>query len=925
MKFDDINDNYIAINTKLYHLKRLLKNKLRPYVNIDDTESFITLVHKVNDIPTLTYDIIGNKKPSTNVPNIVSPNTDTQTNLTQYNYELYQRIRYYIQWLRYYLALKGVPIDDINNAHTLRDHIELIDFMDRIEDSILNIVNLNNNTLYLNTPNRIPYTYTTDTDVPEIYYSLHGTDDKDIIDGYIIIEQNNNIISRIRVTQPLILRPQQLGQQSYTIYFEGTKKYRQSQKQTFTINVLPPKLQIYINAVNTTTSSRYYQDNFIGYYDDTWDLSFTTKTINDTVIPNVPLTIDIDDGQHFEITTDNDGNYVLSNILIHKYSSDNNNKPIAITATSHITNENNFTNNTTSYDIDIYHTLVQLIPSTTYAGAPNYNFECAICDEATGVLYNTSYDTQDMTINFLGNNITSTINNGKAIISYDEPLDVNDYIIQCTLDIEDIHPPDAFNTNNISDEDDEGNEEEYDGEDAEMNFNDDTEYEENDTTTIQYIPVTYNLSLHVISNFSLPEQVLYYLMDTPSITCRLDGVIDATDVYTDTDSNSSTYHNSISSESSIVTLPEQYKQIGTHVLTLQTPSPYTETISYGYDIIKPFRITQLEYNRKSNARYKITFYDTEHLQPVWFERQFYTISNESMSISDDAIITSSTITSSVFTFTINILKHETTYGNNTLKVFLNGYEESVDFVLTDSIFRLLTSNVDLGEQDVLIQSFDENIDNITLSVPDSINLNEIQGPSSANEFRALCEFTRAGQYNITISDGNEEETHSITVNKGDLNFNASLPNEIIYTNYDNIGTFQGRVVPYYQNTSTSAAIHVILLQVLVNNQVISQSRFSIENDANNMQAQTLISSDANATYLQHNMYTIFYDNINQMLNNNCQLIIIIAENYNYHGQTITIPFTVIEQESNITISNQYSAYIDTHNQYDIVIEDTTQQ
>ena len=151
--FNDIKYNYYTILNSINDLKALLISELSPYVSVNASMSFEELIHKINDIPSLTYDIPVNTRPSNVTPPITPPIVNNQynsnTNLTKYNVELYERIKYYMLWIRYYVVLKGAPIYIVNQAKTLKDFILLIQYIDIVETPTLTVSNVSaSNNIY---------------------------------------------------------------------------------------------------------------------------------------------------------------------------------------------------------------------------------------------------------------------------------------------------------------------------------------------------------------------------------------------------------------------------------------------------------------------------------------------------------------------------------------------------------------------------------------------------------------------------------------------------------------------------------------------------------------------------------------------------------------------------------------------------------
>lgn len=191
-----------------------------PSENSDVSLSFADLINKINDIPAIEYYYDNNIKPLNN-PNILDSESIENMNYTEYNMHLAKQINYYMRLLGYYLILKGVDINLVNNALNLESRIALLDFIQVYKDVQLSV-------------DEQEYKYMQKTSIP---YTLRDISDNNITVGNIILGRDGKIIRTITAGEELFVTPKDVGLIEYHIIYEGYGQYRPVE-MTYEINVL---------------------------------------------------------------------------------------------------------------------------------------------------------------------------------------------------------------------------------------------------------------------------------------------------------------------------------------------------------------------------------------------------------------------------------------------------------------------------------------------------------------------------------------------------------------------------------------------------------------------------------------------------------------------------------------------------------------
>lgn len=491
-------------------------NGLVNYLN----EDFTHLINAVGDIQAIEVDNSNNIKPA-HMPEI------DNTNISSFYITLYKRIRYYMKLIGYYLILKGVPVEEVYRATSLKELIELIDLIDVIVPSFLSLAHVDE-TQYYGTSIIVDY----------ILKDVNGFD---IEEGDITVTDSNGIVyDSIEAGKPIMITPLSITEkingeyeyETFTVMYHGTDNYRPSKVQTFSVKILPAKIHLTVNMTNISTNSRYYNSSHTGCETDEWLIEIYTYDYQNQPLPYIPL-----DLSFINNSVTSDRNIILSennitqadeSVGIVATITDNSNDPIngAVVAlyTGELepeTDENGvfsfnqilsqagnysincatdyedidkMSNSSVEYNVTIKYNILRQSTNryTDYVGKDNYTYEIEIIDEDTGLKTN-RYDGEKVKLYLddeLVNNGIITINNGKAsytftsmdrriIIGYEDELDENNQPIPIYDYSDDKTMKWSFTHNNFT---------------AEIN--------------------TY---LKILSNFIVPDEHTFFLNDTPNI------------------------------------------------------------------------------------------------------------------------------------------------------------------------------------------------------------------------------------------------------------------------------------------------------------------------------------------------------------------------------------------------------------------------
>lgn len=277
MSDEVIIEKYQAINQTINQLGNRLIAKLAKYGIEKNNESFTNLIHSINEIKAHEKYYTNNTKPTE--PNLVPITYDGEyhcnKSLIEYNDSLIQKIVYYIKLLKYYLALKGVDLNNVNNTNTVAGLIELIDFIDAILETTFQL-------------GRVKNEYYADEDI-EIPFKIIDSQNNIVEEGEIDIYDGDTLLPTISLYDTIYLRLK-AGEHNLTFKYKGTSKYKPSEASC-SITVKPGRITLDTVMANQTESSLYYRSADTGYINDKWYIKIITKDTQGNILPNVPLII----------------------------------------------------------------------------------------------------------------------------------------------------------------------------------------------------------------------------------------------------------------------------------------------------------------------------------------------------------------------------------------------------------------------------------------------------------------------------------------------------------------------------------------------------------------------------------------------------------------------------------------------------------
>lgn len=716
--------SYQSIEQTINRLTNYLVNQLEkkevtkavdlPFKELIDAVEEINAIEKNND---------NNIKP-TEEPELVLDN------ITLFNESLYKRVRYYMKLLAYYLVLKGVPEYRIGQCTSLVELIALIDEIKILQKSYLTVTPIVELQYY-------------GMAVP-IEYTLKDRDGNNIKEGEITIELNGVLYDSITAGQPLQFSPLEISDlkdgeyqpQKIKIQYNGSDNYTPTSIIEIEIVVLPSKINIDVEMTNIS-NNKYQNSSNTGYIGDLWEINIHAYNYNREPLSDIPFIYTID-GEEKDGITDELGNYSITQSI-------NQAGAQSIIYATTFENEEEMSNSSKEYNIYIkYNPLYQERNEyIEYAGL-SYSYEVILQNEDTGAKNDTGYDGEKISIFLNGEqNDTITIENGKAILNT-SGLPIGENIVEWVL------------------------------------------YDDGDI-------IRTNTNITILSNFSLPKQDNYYLNSTPDIIYAPLGQIESNktvrcnlsyektvteEVITGTDSNGdpiiSTTVTTITEEEDIILSTDEngilfglsaYKEPTKYTLKLTSNSDnLNETIIYEYELKIPFEIVQLDYIRNRYIKYRFIIYDKDNYAGL---SSFTMVNENGIDIIQNGLyiisLDQENSDSRIIEITYNLLP--SIIGKNTVTLTINGYSKSVEFVLADEDFSLLTNEVEVGEGQIQIQSL-SSTNNIEI-ISDSIQVINIS--NNGNIFTVDAIFKKAGNidFNILTIDG-KSQTLTVVVNKADL-------------------------------------------------------------------------------------------------------------------------------------------------------------
>lgn len=827
---------------RYYLIKQLNSCGINPSENL----TFKELIEKVGDIDAPeTYN-------TNNALPLNEPHVHESTNILDYLSDLYSRIRYYMRLLAYYLVLKSVPTSDVAQATTLKQLIDLI--------KLIKV--------------RVPSTMVIQPSTEEYYfglnialnYTLTDSLNNPITEGEITIESEGILYDSITAGEPLSFTPIHGSTYSngayqpipFTFTYHGTDKYSTHEPITIDFIILPSKIALDIFVSNINMQSEYYGRTDIGYTEDEWSIAVKTYNYRGDILPNIPFTIN---GTMHDVT-DETGTCIIN------YSIDTvGTKTINVETTYE--NTQLLTNTSKQHTVQIYYN--PLYQSTSnyddYKGRPQYQYELIIRNKITGVLYDNTYNGQEINL-YLNDNLLSpiTIEEGKAIATvYD--LDVGKHILKWV-------------------------------------------FQKNQKKT--------NITVH--SNFILPNKNKFFLLNTPDIyyaplysakygtnnwsPVRNKQVIALLD-FIDNESNVARLINNeilYTNSDAILHAIKEHNAIGEYQLTLNTNSDdLNETISYEYEIAKPFDIILNEEtsDKKIQMEYNIHVFDTENYS--------YGDYIDCISFSND-IMSFCTVTETLVDeyYDINIIipARAETYGTTTLTMEYNTYSESVTFKLMEKIFKLLTNTVPMGVNNIQLQCYDNSISEVNIT-SDFFSINQITKEN--NIFTINAEFMQIGEIPFSIYTEDGIEMFTITVTKGNITGSILIEKNAYEEAYTFVNTDTNEVISRVPKYEVSSCRFHELSDIEVS---------LLFDDSFYGDIATTYSITRNNTTLYTEYYT-FNDNNNKGFiipesippgEYNINFTHNSGSNSNYNSFVITTQFTILKGTPTLKINTQFSGY-----------------
>ena len=203
--------HYGEINNVLEQLYKKLYRKLRANevaLSSNYQTDFTRLIDHMNDIPAIERYYDTNIKPE---DEIILSNDFSGMSLREYNLLLAQKVNFYMRLMGYYLALKGVPIEHINNALTLNERIDLIDEIDRLYLVVF----------LVNVPEKNYY-----GEYINVNYEIVDLQNEKVEDGIIEVYYGEDLVKRINIGEPLKFKPIDIGRDIYKFVFSKSSRYK---------------------------------------------------------------------------------------------------------------------------------------------------------------------------------------------------------------------------------------------------------------------------------------------------------------------------------------------------------------------------------------------------------------------------------------------------------------------------------------------------------------------------------------------------------------------------------------------------------------------------------------------------------------------------------------------------------------------------
>ena len=707
---------------------------------------------------------------------------------------------------------------------------------------------------------KIPVTFTMQNIKQDYYfgseiqltYYLRDIDNKNVREGDIEIRSGDIIYDYIKAGTPLTFTPIDISEKvngvyqptTFTFTYLGTDKYQSSVTLTRKITILPAKIRLDVSATNITAQSN---DT------DIWKIDINTYNFKGEILPEIPITIYVGDDIIEEVTDEN--GYCSIEYAITERGTH------TLTFETNYENTDLMTNVQEEYDITIYYNPLhqEYKDYVDYAGKNQYTYEITIKNEDTG---ENSSHLNGRTIDLLLDeeqidNIIIT--NGKATLNVNY-LEEGEHILRWIIDNNQI------------------------------------------TTNIK-----------ILSNFILPTKNKFFLPETPDIIyAPLNTELYNTDDWIPLQSQHATGIISYETEDintetldlytnnqGILHAIKEYQYPTQYVLELTSASNnLNETKTYTYEIVQPFVLILDEYDRTEYALYKIDIYDKDN----------YSLGDYINCLTFDRnIINACTISESVFDeyYEISVLipTNTQTTGKNIITFTLNNYTQNDTFKLYNRTFELLTNAVTVGNHDIQIQCYDDEIEDIIID-SEYIIVNEITKENDI--FIINADFIQNGNINFTIHDENNTENFIISVSKTNIDatitIDETIPNGTTYTSYnEDTEESEEITMDLHQEVSEFEYININNIQVYFNIETQLYEDITIIYSIDNNEVETystsvedkILTIPSSFTPGQHTMTFSYYANSNS----------------NYNSFSFSKTFTILKSTPTYKLINQRPGYI----------------
>ena len=743
---------YKAVYENFQLLGYFLIQKLRRCeIEESSNKSFDQLIERVADIHAVHHQNRYNTPPGDKPALVINQS------ISDFNISLAKRVRYYENYLAYYLVLKGVPRTEVNKCHTLAELINLIDRVDIIKHTNLSLTKATfENDRYTLPAESYGYTIS-------IPYLLYDSDNNNINEGNITLKCDGVLYASITAGQTLNFTPPSISPkvngeyQPFTLEIEysGTSHYDAYGPVYADIIIEPGRINLDVEMTNISNNSRYVESHDTGSENDVWQINVTTTSHNN-ILSNIPITVTANGNNIAQFITDENGRYTFE-YAFHQAND------YVINFETNYANIDELTNATSTYIISIkYNLLYQASKTYTQYAGRAYTYTVEIRNESDNTI-NTKYDGQNIICIDGADNIPITINNGQA--TYTKTMSsAGEYQLQW------IFEQNHFATSTTTD--------------ITINSNfilpDEISFFLNNTPEIKYCPLG-NQTINKKAEVIITSNVTH----TESTPLVIDGetqyeqdenneyILDENDnpipimVETTTESNEEVFNSyCYTNNTGVLHRFNTLLSPGEYQVTLTTASDdLNETVHYSYELKIPLALNLIDYEKKSFATYELIIYDTDNADNI-----VYTLTNNTTGNISNLWVIGTDTSSGVITKTLTLSMSADTAGTNLIQAALNNYTVNQSFVLFNKLFDLLTPTVEVDASQIQIVCYDESIEEIQLENTDVTYVERVfDDVRQQYVFNVDIFNDTVGSKNIKIiSDSGEEETYALNVTKKDI-------------------------------------------------------------------------------------------------------------------------------------------------------------